>query len=188
MGNLPCAVFFCIFSIESQKGGEVIMVREASLKDLNAIEAMIKKVVLIMQKQNNPQWDQEYPARKDFQKDIEEGALYVWEEKEKIRGVMCVNFEQPDGYRAVKWIVDKKPAVIHRLAVDPEFRGRGIGKFLFSMAEEIAEKNGIRYIRTDTYRTNREMNGLMLKMGYCLAGHCRFPGKEGDFNCYEKLL
>ena len=97
MGNLPCAVFFCIFSIESQKGGEVIMVREASLKDLNAIEAMIKKVVLIMQKQNNPQWDQEYPARKDFQKDIEEGALYVWEEKEKIRGVMCVNFEQPAG-------------------------------------------------------------------------------------------
>ena len=164
------------------------MLRKAAFEDLDQIEILMGRVVPLMLAQNNPQWNEEYPARKDFQKDIEEDTLYVWEQDGKVLGVVCVNFEEPEGYRTAQWSVDKKPTIIHRMAVEPESRGLGIGTAMFSLAERIARENGTFYIKTDTYGTNAEMNGLMQKMGYHMTGHCRFDGRDGDFNCYEKVL
>ena len=164
------------------------MLRKAVTEDLDSIVDMMKQVIPLMQAAGNPQWSREYPARADFQKDIQAETLYVWEQEGRILGVVCVNFEEPEGYKTVAWSREQKATIVHRMAVAPEGRGRGIGTAMFLLAERIASENGTGYLRTDTYGTNQEMNGLMEKMGYRLMGQCTFPGRNGNFNCYEKAV
>ena len=78
--------------------------------------------------------------------------------------------------------------VIHRMAVDSNFRNKGVGKKLISFAEELTKENNVKYIKTDTYSINTKMNSLFLKCGLKLIGEMSFLGKEKPFYCYDKIL
>ena len=54
--------------------------------------------------------------------------------------------------------------------------------------DEVALKNNLRYIKTDTYSINPNMNALFVRCGYKLVGEMSFLGKEKPFYCYEKVL
>ena len=55
-------------------------------------------------------------------------------------------------------------------------------------AEQKAAEMGADYLKSDTYSTNKQMNALFRKMGYKYVGDTRFPGRELQFYCYEKIL
>lgn len=55
---------------------------------------------------------------------------------------------------------------IHQISVNPDCRGMGIGKFLFSAALEFAERNGIKRIGLDYWVKNDHVKEIYTKMGF----------------------
>lgn len=119
------------------------MIRKATKIDISKIMEIITTTVKEMKLYNNTQWDENYPQAKNFSKDIETGDLYVDELNGEIRGFVCVNYAEPTEYRCINWQSSEKAMVIHRMAVNPNFRNQGVGISLLKFSEELALKNGI---------------------------------------------
>lgn len=164
------------------------MIRLAEAKDLNGIMDIIKDTINEMKEENNIQWDETYPKREDFLKDIENKTLYVNEERHNIRGFICIDKNQPEAYKLLQWQgQDKEFMVIHRMAVGKNYRNQGLGKILFEFAEKIALENNIHFLRSDTYSLNYKMRSLFRKEKFKFIGEADF-GKEKKFYCYEKEI
>ncbi len=164
------------------------MIEKAKKNDLSKIMEIIRFTVEEMKGYNNTQWDESYPQEKDFLRDIDKEELYLLREGEQVKGFICVNYIEPSEYEGLKWSSDKKSMVIHRMAVNPNFRRQGVGMSLMKFAEEMAFENDVEYLKTDTYSVNKNMNALFKRCGYTLVGEMSFLGKEKPFYCYEKLL
>ena len=164
------------------------MIRVATMDDLNSIMGIVQGVIAEMHSYNNFQWDENYPQVTDFASDIKQGNLFIASKGENIAGFICINRNQPIEYKVLKWSLSEEALVIHRMGVSPDHRKVGIGFELVAFADELAIKNNIRYLKTDTYSLNTNAQGLFQKLGYIFVGDMNFLGKEKPFNCYEKTI
>jgi GNAT superfamily N-acetyltransferase len=168
--------------------GVIIMMRKAIMEDIKDIMGIIKQTIVEMHTYNNTQWDENYPQEKDFVSDIQKGDLFVVEREGKLVGFVCMNKVEPVEYNGLNWSLNEDVMIVHRMAVNSDYRRSGIGTELMKFADEFALKNNIRYLKTDTYSINTKMNALFKKYGYDLVGEMSFLGKEKPFYCYEKIL
>ena len=151
--------------------------------------AIVRAVVPLMRAQGNLQWDDVYPNEQVFGADIAAGQLWVAEMDRAIAGVAAITTEQSPEYADVGWDLNEAAIVVHRLAVDPAFRGRGVADALMRQAEIVAREQGIAVLRIDTNTQNPAMHRLMPKLGYTLAGEIGLAFRPGlRFFCYEKRL
>ncbi|HBF36558.1 MAG TPA: GNAT family N-acetyltransferase [Firmicutes bacterium] len=164
------------------------MIRQATISDLKPIMKIVAKVCQEMRQQGNEQWDENYPREIDFGDDIQKEDLYVDETDGQVRGFICINYFEPPEYGQIHWSGSQKPMIIHRMAIASEFRKQGIGSGLLQFAEQLAQNNGIQYLRSDTNSANRKMNALFGKTGYTFVGEMPAFGKKSLFNFYDKLL
>jgi len=164
------------------------MIRKAVLEDVREIMKIIRTTIAEMHSYNNYQWDENYPQEQDFIRDISQGTLYVLLRDGKLAAFVCVNQVEPVEYRGLNWSLREEAMVIHRMSVDPEYRRKGIGKELLKFAEDLADRNCYRYLKTDTNSINDRMKALFIKCGYNFIGQIIFSGKEEPFNCYDKVL
>jgi ribosomal protein S18 acetylase RimI-like enzyme len=164
-------------------------VRAAGVADVPEIMNLVSRVVPLMRATGNLQWDHTYPNPPVFERDIELGQLWVLEEEGRIAGVAAITRDTEPEYRNVGWDIDEPAIVVHRLAVDPEFRGKGIAESLMRHAEAIARERGIAVLRVDTNSENAATQKLFPKLGYTLSGETGFSFRPGlRFRCYEKRL
>jgi len=78
---------------------------------------------------------------------------------------------------------------VHRLAVDPALRGKGVAAALMLQAEVEAKAKGIAVLRVDTNSQNEATQKLFPKLGYTFAGEIGLRFRPGlRFLCYEKRL
>lgn len=168
--------------------GVIITIRKAILKDLRDIMEIIRQTIIEMCSYNNDQWDENYPQEKDFINDIQKENLFVIEREGKIVGFTCINKVEPVEYNELNWTLNETAMVGHRMSVSPAYRRNGIGTELMKFTDELALKNNVRYLKTDTYSINPKMNALFVKCGYKFIGEMSFLGKENSFYCYEKIL
>lgn len=164
------------------------MINKASLNDLPKIMTMIKTVITFMNEREYTFWNENYPSISHFKKDIESESLYVCKISDNVVGTICINSEEAEEYKKLNWNINDKKYVIHRLSVHPEFRGQKIGDELLRFAEELAENNCIKTIKTDTNVINISAQKLFERNGYKKVGVVSFKGHEGRFLCYEKVL
>lgn len=164
------------------------MIRKAAKGDLAEIMEIIRETVGEMRTYGNTQWDENYPQEKDFAGDISRGDLYVDERDGVVAGFICVNQVEPVEYEDLDWSSKEQAMVVHRMAVNPKFRRKGIASGMMEYADDLARSSGIDYMKTDTYSVNPNMNALFIKCGYKFVGEMSFLAKEKPFNAYEKLL
>lgn len=162
-------------------------IRIATGDDISGIMEIIKATLAIFRSENNPQWDELYPAADVFEADIRNGSLYVYG-SESIEGFVCIDGNQPTEYEGVNWSSDSPALCVHRLAVHPQTRGNGVGGKLMKHAETVALTHGVYNLRTDTFSENTKMNALFAKQGFFKVGEIEFRGLERPFYCYDKLL
>ena len=164
-------------------------IRLAEEKDLERIMEIIADTVKEMHQNNNFQWDSDYPNREVSLKDIRDGVLYAAvDEDNVIAGLAVFNLEKPDSYSDVVWKAGENDYVIHRLAVDVKQRSTGIAKLLVDFGDKMSLEKNLDYMMTDTNSKNIKAKKFFEKSGYEYVGKITFPGKEGDFYCYEKKL
>lgn len=164
------------------------MARLALAGDLPSIMNIVRQTITEMREYNNTQWDESYPLESDFAADIEKGELYAVERDDRLAGFICVNRVEPVEYHILPWSRDCAALVIHRMAVDTNCRGNGVGAELLSHAETLAKQLQIEYLKTDTNSLNCNAQKLFERCGYRKIGSMSFLGKDSPFYCYEKSL
>jgi GNAT superfamily N-acetyltransferase len=165
-----------------------VEIRKAHAIHSDAVLDLVSKCLKVMKKQRLDQWDDEYPKNEVFIRDIENESLFLAVEKDHVIGIIVLTGEQEPEYEDVHWnIRHGKPLVVHRLAVHPRWRRRGIATRLMRFAEEYAMDRGYASLRIDTYVENSKMQHLIEYMGYTRCGEIFFPTHTLPFICYEKL-
>ena len=90
--------------------------------------ALVRRVVPLMRASGNLQWDDEYPNAGVFERDVKLAQLWVAEIDGAIVGVAAITTDQEPEYAQVGWDITEPAVVVHRLAVDPAFRGQGVAR------------------------------------------------------------
>jgi len=151
--------------------------------------ALVRRVVLLMRAAGNLQWDEKYPNEAVFEQDIALTQLWISDIDGSIAGVAALTMDQEPEYAQVGWDLNERAIVVHRLAVDPVFRGAGVASALMQKAEELAVERSITVLRVDTNTQNAATQQLFPKLGYLLAGQIGLSIRPGlRFLCYEKRL
>ena len=158
-------------------------IRNAVLSDYEKASELYDKVTLHLEKNiNYPNWIHKvYPSSETVEKGIKEGSLFVCEEGEKLIGVFLLNTDPGGDYSRGDWteeIAEGKYMIIHALAVDPDYKGRGIGKRMVGFCLDFARENGSGAIRLDAVPKNTPARGMYESMGFRFAG-------ERDLKRYE---
>jgi ribosomal protein S18 acetylase RimI-like enzyme len=169
--------------------GSMIVIRRATLFEVPELMALVRKVVPLMRAAGNLQWDDSYPTSDVFLEDIRQRQLWVADVEGILAGVAAITTDQAPEYAEVGWDISETAIVVHRLAVDPDFRGFGIATMLMEEAEALAYEQGIGVLRVDTSKQNEATQRLFPKLGYMYAGEVGLAFRPGlRVLCYEKRL
>jgi ribosomal protein S18 acetylase RimI-like enzyme len=166
-----------------------MLIRFAVQDDIAAVTGLLRRVVPLMRAAGNLQWDERYPDAAVFELDVVRKQLWVAEIGGTIAGMATIVTDREPEYAQAGWDIEQPAVTVHRLAVDPEFRGAGVAMALMRKAEEVSAERGISVVRTDTSAENTVAQKLFLKLGYVLAGEIRLSYRPGlRVLCYEKHL
>lgn len=151
--------------------------------------ALVRRVVPLMRAAGNLQWDEAYPNPEVFRRDVEQGQLWLAEIDGVLAGISAITHDQEPEYAQVGWDLAEAAIVVHRLAVDPGFRGQGVAFALMEQAERNARDEGVGVLRVDTNTQNEATGRLFPKLGYTLSGEIGLSFRPGlRFLCFEKRL
>ncbi|PKV48599.1 N-acetylglutamate synthase-like GNAT family acetyltransferase [Aquimarina sp. MAR_2010_214] len=166
------------------------MIRKAVLSDLDAIYTLTRSCAKAMIANGIYQWNEHYPTQERFQKDVELQELYVLEEEDYIKGIIVLTDLVDEEYIPVGWLTDNTNNLyIHRVAVDPEYWGKGYAQKLMDFGEEYARKNQYQSVRLDTFSQNKRNQKFYEIRGYQRLEDIYFPKQsEHPFHCYELVL
>ena len=168
----------------------MIKIELAEITDLNRIMEITRACAIDLISNNIFQWNEKYPSKEAFKKDIEKNTLYVYKNKSRITGCISLCADKDEEYENVEWITeDFKNLYLHRLAVHPEYQKKGVGRSLMDFAEEYAKLNGFKSVRLDTFSQNTRNNKFYKSRKYVQLGDVFFPMQsEFPFHCYEKII
>ncbi len=166
------------------------MIRNATFLDIDAIIKITKACATLMIANGIFQWNEQYPNKTTFETDVERKELFVLEEENKIIGCVVVSNTMDDEYYPIKWLTENQDNVyIHRLAVHPDYRGKGFAQKLMDFAEMTSRNNQMKSVRLDTFSANKRNQKFYELRGYEKTGAIYFPKQsESPFYCYELIL
>ena len=166
------------------------MIRRGVHEDLMRILEITKNCAVKMDAMGIYQWNENYPNRNAFIDDIKNNELLVFTKGALLVGCIALCTKMDDVYKDVKWLTkDVKSLYVHRLAVDPQFQKKGIGKKLMDYAEDFAKKNNFISIRLDTFSKNKNNMRFYECRGYKRLEEVFFPEQSKfPFYCYELIF
>lgn len=166
------------------------MIRKATFSDIEPILLLTKACANDMIRKGIYQWNEHYPNAEAFKNDIQRNELYVLTNENNIHGSIVISTLMDEEYKAIPWLTPSdKNIYIHRLAVHPDFQGRGFAQQLMDFAEKFASNHDNISIRLDTFSQNSRNHGFYERRGYVRLGSIYFPKQsEHPFYCYELVL
>lgn len=166
------------------------MIRLAKLLEIPDLLKITQACAKSMIAQGIDQWNESYPSRQAFEKDVARKELYVLEEIDKLIGTVVISTLMDNVYGPISWLTpNKNNLYVHRLAVDPQAQKKGYARELMDFAEDYARKGGFISVRLDTFSKNDRNNKFYQARGYQQLGDIFFPQQSRfPFHCYELIL
>ena len=166
-----------------------MIIRKAEISDLENIMKMYNSCVGGMLKNGIDQWDESYPNTEIISDDLKLGSYFVAELNGKIVGGVNIDQQQDPTYLNIKWKDNSNQfLVVHRLGVQEENWGDGIGKALMMFSEELVKEHGLSSIRLDTYSGNPKAIEFYLRLGYNELGTIDLKPNKKKYHCFEKII
>jgi ribosomal protein S18 acetylase RimI-like enzyme len=135
------------------------------------------------------QWNENYPTITHVNNDLVAENLYLLKIQNELAGVISIDDNQSPEYAEIDWqYEDGKIMVVHRLAINPAFQKKGLGKFLMDFAEEKAKTEGYSAIRLDAFSENEGTLNFYRSRNYEYGGDIYFPYRKAPFYCFEKKV
>jgi len=161
--------------------------RLGTRQDIDAICELIRQAVTEMERHGIYQWDDIYPARTDFEEDIDKNSLFLAYSEDKLAALYVISGESDEQYANGKWECDEETSyVLHRFCVSPQFQNKGVGKTVLLHVEEQIRDMGYKSVRLDTFTENPFAQRLYLHNGYESRGYANW--RKGKFDLMEKKL
>ena len=162
----------------------------ANLSDLEPISTLIKSCTAHLIENGIFQWNNNYPSENILKGDIELQQLYKIKVNQVIIGCIVLTEIEDEVYKKVKWLTKSENNLyVHRLAIHPNFQGRGYAQKLMDFAEAYAITNNYVSIRLDTFSKNSRNQKFYEQRSYTKLGPIFIPSQsEHPFYCYEKIL
>ncbi len=164
-----------------------ITFRKATREDLKAIHQLYQNAIKTMESKGIYQWDSIYPNEEVIQNDILNEEMFLGEVDGNIASVFALNQEYDTDYKDGNWAYkDATFSIVHRLCVNPDFQGKGIGKKTVHFIENILRNKKIETIRLDAYSLNPISLNMYEGLGFKKAGEVNW--RKGLFYLYEKRI
>lgn len=165
--------------------------RKAAPADEEAVLALYKEAQAFLAAQGIDQWQDGYPNRESFFRDLARGESWVLEEEGRVVATACLGLGREPTYDIIyqgAWGVEAPEyAFLHRIAVSGACKGRGAPALFFQELERQARKRGLPCLRGDTHRDNKIMRRVMEKNGLPYRGVI-FLEDGGERLAFEKAL
>lgn len=147
--------------------------RKAVEEDVNSIMDIIKQAQEHFREKGISQWQNNYPNIETVKKDVSDRNGYVLLNDNNVIGTVVVTFDGEKNYESIykgQWISNNQFAVIHRIAVDTNYKGLGLASIIIKNIEEICSNNGVHSIKVDTHKENLAMQKLLQKNRFQYCG------------------
>ncbi|WOO89167.1 GNAT family N-acetyltransferase [Mollicutes bacterium LVI A0078] len=165
------------------------MFRKAETKDIDQIVELLKSAKRRMAEDNLEQWangEEGYPNREIVVSDIEKQEMYVIDLDGDIAAVCAIN---DDFYESYPVKIEKQDArTIHRVAVNQNYLGQGIGKQIYANAEQTIKQMGYNTAVVDTYTMNIKMCNLIKVCNYTELGEFQLFDDLPNWVMFKKEL
>ena len=162
-----------------------------SIDQLNRIVNLYSIVKCWLVENNITQWPKDYPDMEVLKNDLIKGDYYGLIIKDKLAGVIVINTKIDRRYFDIlnwKTNINNESLTVHRLAVCPNFQGKGIASLLMDFAETQGKENGFKSLVLDTFSENKKNIRFYEKRGYKKVGQIEFNHTKIPFTCFEKIL
>ncbi len=165
-------------------------ITKPTINDISGILEVTKACAKHMVANGIFQWNEYYPSYEAFENDIKLNQLWVLKDVDRIIGSIVISDIMDEEYHAIEWLTpNTKNIYIHRLAVHPDYQGKGCAQLLMNYAENYAKDNNYLSVRLDTFSINKRNNIFYKKRGFQQRGDVYFPKQsEHPFHCYELVL
>ena len=166
------------------------MIRKATQDDIDVILKLTNACAEFMISKSIFQWNEAYPSKVAFEKDINREELYVLDNNNTIIGCVVISTLIDEEYKLVNWLTPNRNNIyIHRLAVHPIFQKQGFAQQLMTFAEEFSKNRKYDSIRLDTFSKNKGNQQFYEQRGYQRLETIHYPLQSEDgFYCYELVL
>lgn len=166
------------------------MIRKAKPSEIVLLMAITRACAIKMNEENIFQWNEVYPNKAAFEKDLARDELYVLIEDDQVIGCITISTFKDVEYEAIDWLTkDGRNYYIHRLAIAPSHQHQGKAKQLMNFAERYAKEQNALSVRLDTFSQNKRNQKFYKARGYHKLGDVYFPRQtEFPFHCYELVF
>lgn len=144
----------------------------ARWEEVDAVMEILHNGRAFQRAQGFVQWDDSRPARGAVEDDIRGGNGYAVRVEGELAGYLCLSFDGDPAYPAIEgaWRYEGCYAVIHRMALGENHRGKGLTGTVFRLAGELARNRGVEILRIDTHADNLRMRHVLEKNGFSRCG------------------
>ena len=164
--------------------------RKAVETDINDIMNIIKQAQAYFKEQGINQWQDNYPNVETIRNDIINKNSYVLIKYNNIVATVSVSFDKEKTYASIydgEWISNNEYAVIHRMAVDNNYKGLGLSSQIIKDIEQLCLNKGVHSIKVDTHEENLSMQKLLKKNKFQYCGIIYLEDKSKRI-AFEKIL
>jgi GNAT superfamily N-acetyltransferase len=146
----------------------------SSIIDMETIFHFFDRAIEYQKKNNYQLWPQFSPTL--IETEIKEKRHWKIVDDEKIAAVFSVMYNDP-----IIWGErDKDPSVyLHRIAVNPDHKGKSIMKVIRHWALWHAKENQKKYLRMDTWGDNETLRNYYIKCGFTYIGQHHLEKTNG---------
>lgn len=164
-----------------------MILRPTKIEDISRVIDIINQAKTYFKNNDIDQWQDGYPNEETIEKDIENNEAYVLEEDGVILGTCMVTIHGEPAYNHIegKWILNCPYICVHRIAVDNEYKGKGLASTILDQV--VAMYPDYHSVRMDTHHDNLSMQSFLTKYGFKYCGEITL--KSGALRrAYEKRI
>lgn len=160
----------------------------AVMEELDTYMELLDASRAFQRAQGFVQWPDGYPGQELIRRDIRTGQGYALRVDGRVAGYLVIGFDGDPAYPAIRgaWHFDRPYAVIHRMAIHPAFRGRGLAQEAFRLIGRVVAERDVDILRIDTDEKNARMRHVLERAGFSYCGLVIQGG--GDRFAYDKAL
>lgn len=163
--------------------------RRAKKEDVKDIMIIVKMAQDYFKEQEIDQWQKGYPNEDVIKKDINDDHSYVLTDDGKVVGTTFLSFDGEETYKTIyegEWLTNGIYAVIHRIAVDRNFKRKGIASEILKGIENKC-KEKVKSIKIDTHKANIAMQRFLQKNNFKQCGII-YLNDGNERIAFEKIL
>jgi len=162
----------------------------ADKTDIDEVMILTGKINQNLLQNNMTQWNNGYPNKEVYLKDIELKSMYkMLNDKGQIIGFGSINQNQHPNFAEANW-QDKSKGfrLIYRLGIDPEYQNNGLAGKMMDFLEDIAVSQNASSIRLGALSTYDKVVNFYLKRNYTIQDKKEFPVSKSVYNLMEKII